>query len=112
MEKIGEVCQSEKSVLLNVVGKNETIRLIFNTAASNGELSTDSSGIKNGAGSDSLDVHSYAKLSIPIDGDGVKIDSGAEADDVMDDALGIVHCYRIFPLIVLHQAFILEILYL
>ena len=103
-------------MLLNAVGKNETIMLIFNTAASNGELSTDSSGIKseskNGTGSDSMDVQSYAKLPIPIDGDGVKIDSGAEADDGMDDALGIVHCYRIFPLSVLHQAFILEILYL
>ena len=68
----------------------------FSIAASNGELSTDGSSLKtetkHSAGdSDALD--GYPSLSIPIEGDGVKIETGAECNVPADDNTGRIHSH-------------------
>ena len=73
--------------------KDENMNVIFlSIAASNGELSTDGSGVKteskNGTG-DSDAIDGYPGHSIPIEGDGVKIETGAECDEPVDDNTGV-----------------------
>ena len=67
------------------------------TAASNGELSSDGSGVKTeskggglgGVGGDEGETDGYDGLSIPIEGDGVKIETDLEGDEpILDDNTG------------------------